>query len=333
MRFRARRLAGCSVGVLVFATEARAAPKELLTIEWPSVAGCPSQKTVSTLAARAIADATEADRVLARADVTAPSLVGEPWRVRIRTRTIRGAGERVLEARTCDELGRATALLVALAALRTEEQPLDNETGEIVPEANRFEAPPLFIEAPQRGSWAEPSPRAESSLEPTFLASGGLFVDGGALPGLAVGPSFRLEWGLGSWRLRIGFSVALEQEQASRGLGATFNLFGASVDLCRSVPLRPIRPHVCVGGELDQVSATGIGDQRFESRRTTGLVFGGLGAEWSIAEHLRVGLDLRAGPSLRRPSYTVEHASGQRRELHEQSAVRGQVLGTFGVAF
>jgi len=333
MRFRARRLAACSVGVLVFAAEARAAPKDLLTIEWPAVAGCPSQKTVSTLAARTIADATEVDRVLARADITAPSLVGERWRVRIRTRTTRGAGERVLEARTCDELGRATAVLVALAALRTDEQPLDKETDEIAPEANRFEAPPLFIEAPQRQPSAESSPRAESTGAPTFLASGGLFVDAGALPGLAVGPTLRLEWGLGPWRLRIGFAIALEQERASRGLGGMFNLFGASVDLCRSVPLHPIRPHVCVGAELDQVSATGVGDERFESRRTTGLAFGGLGAEWSIAEHLRVGLDLRAGPSLRRPSFTVERASGQRREIHEQSAVRGQVLGTFGVAF
>jgi hypothetical protein len=148
-----------------------------------------------------------------------------------------------------------------------------------------------------------------------------------------VGPTLRLDWVVGLWRARVGFLAALEQEHVERGLGAKFGLFGANLDLCRAAELRWVRSHVCVGGELDQVSATGIGDERFEAQRTSGFVFAGLGTEWAPTKAVRLGIDLRMGPSVRRPTFVVQRASGERRELHEQAVVRGQVVASFAILF
>ncbi|MDF2692680.1 MAG: hypothetical protein K0S65_1063 [Labilithrix sp.] len=339
MPFSVRRLVSGATFAFLFlaaqAAQAEAPARDLVRIDWPSVPGCPTKATVSALTQRAVAGAKELDRVLARVEIT-PAANGEPWRVHIRTRTVRGSGERTLEARTCDELARATALLVALAALRTEERRLDVPLEELAPEADHTERPPLFVERPIRlpaQVTTTEAAREHAPAETAFLAGVGLFVDGGALPGLAVGPSLRLEWVVAAWRARLGFVAALEQEHVDRGLGAKFGLFGASLDLCRAADLRWVRSHVCVGGELDQLSASGVGDERFEAQRTSGFVFGGLGAEWAPTKNLRLGIDLRMGPSVRRPTFLVQRASGERRELHEQSSVRGQAIAAFAILF
>ncbi len=102
-RVMARRVCFVAVlsalALLFIPRVAHAAP--VVHIEWPVVAGCPSAAFVQERARAELARAREADDVRAVAENHAGRAApGQPWRLHLRTRTIRGAGER--DARVAD---------------------------------------------------------------------------------------------------------------------------------------------------------------------------------------------------------------------------------------
>lgn len=306
-----------------------------IRIVWPSMEGCPTSKAVLDQANRAVAGVRELDRVFARAELEPPKEIGDPWRVRIRTLTIGGKGERVLEARNCEELGRATALLVALTAMRASVGAASPGASleEILPPGD-FEGPEGAPTKPVRLARRPPPPR----LAPRELGHPGValgfWADSSVLPKAAFGPSLHLDYELGSFRGRVSGFVSFEQEELRGNAGATFDLIGLSLELCYGKRMRAIRPHACVGGEIDRIEARGTGGEaNFETTRGTGFLFGDVGVEYVQSTPLRIGLDARVGPTIRRPIFVAETASGERRELHQPSGVRIQGIVWVGVVF
>lgn len=333
---------GAASAVLTFfamVRVAQAAP--VLRIEWPAVPGCPQASAVTQHALRAIARAKEADDVLAVARIVPPDVEGGAWQLHIRTRTVRGAGERSLEAASCDAIARAAGMLVALASLRTRplstEQPLD----EIAPQPDRVaEGPvpalPLNISEP-RPERPRSTPGTVATSDTHFVPSAGIGVSAGLLPRIGIGPNVTLGYEASWLRSRVGVRGVLPQAETRWGLGAELSALGASADVCGRLPVRALlraKIHACAGAIVDAIRARGVGaGQTFVADRTTMLLFAGMTAEWEIGSIYRIGADLRAGGSIMRPRFIVDSASAGERELHRPSALRAEGSLTFGLAF
>ncbi len=340
--------AALSGAVLVFFAEprdAQAAP--VLHIQWPTVPGCPASPVVVQHARTAIAQAKNVDDVLAIAEVTPPASQGGPWQLHVRTRTIRGGGERTLEGASCDALARAAGLLVALAALRTRSPAPDEHMDEIAPEPDRVDELEAFVAplSPPAATEPVPEPRAAeraTSSDARFVPSAGIGVAVGLLPRIGVGPNVTLGYEASWLRVRLGFRALIPQEEArAEGLGAELTSFGATGEACGRLPLLDrfldrlrTKAHACVGAAVDDIRASGFGGpQTFDVHRTAMMVFGGVAAEWALGSMYRVGVDVRAGGSPVRPRFLVDSVRAGERELHRPSALRAEGTLMFGLVF
>ena len=337
-----RRLsAALSSAVLVLLAEtgvAHAAP--VLRIEWPTLPGCPTGAVVVQHARTALARAKDVDDVLAVAEVTPPSSNGGPWQLHMRTRTIRGAGERTLEGASCDALARAAGLLVALASLRTRPPAADHPLEELVPEpdhVHEHSARVAPLSLPDRPVDEADEAERSTTTAARFVPGVGIGVSAGLLPNVGVGPSVSLGYEASWLRARAGLRAVLPQHETRWGLGAELAALGASAEICGRLPVRvllPVKTHACAGAMVDDIRARGVGGtQTFLTDRIAMLAFAGLTAEWDISSRFRVGADLRAGASLMRPRFLVDTASAGERELHRPSALRAEGTLTFGVVF
>ncbi len=333
---------GAASAVLAFFATvpvARAAPA--LRIEWSEVPGCPESSVVMQHARRAIAGAKEADDVVAVAQIVPPDVDGGAWQLHIRTRTVRGAGERSLEAASCDAIARAAGMLVALASLRTRPLSTEQTLDELAPQPDRVDeghvpALPLNIAEP-RPERLRSTPEPVATSDTRFVPSTGIGVSAGLLPRIGVGPNFALGYETSWLRARAGVRGIFPQAETRWGLGAELSAVGASADVCGRLPVRAFlraKTHACAGAIVDDIRARGIGaGQTFAADRTAMLLFAGLTAEWEIDRIYRVGVDVRAGGSLMRPRFVVESASAGEHELHRPSALRAEGSLTFGLAF
>ncbi|MBN9164311.1 MAG: hypothetical protein BGO98_24465 [Myxococcales bacterium 68-20] len=337
--------AAVSTAALAFLAAARVAEAApVIRIEWPTVPGCPAASVVEQRARAAIAQAKEVDDVLAIAEVTPPTVDRGPWQLHIRTRTARGAGERTLEAASCDAVARAAGLLVALAALRTRAPSTDEALDEIHPRPERTEEPEVHLAPfaplalPSVPPPREPSEAPRVKTNDTFFApSAGIGFAAGLLPRIGVGANAALGYEASWLRTSIGFRAFLPQETIRSGLGAELSALGASLDVCARLPLPALlraKPRACAGATVDDIHASGRGGTRtFDARRTAIMAFAGLGAEWEIGRSFRIGADVRVGGSLVRPRFVVNSASAGERELHRPAAVRAETTLTFGLVF
>lgn len=333
---------GAASAVLAFfATVPVAQAAPVLRIEWPTVPGCPEASAVTQHALRAIAGAKEADDVMAVAQIVPPDVDGGAWQLHIRTRTVRGAGERSLEAASCDAIARAAGMLVALASLRTRPMSTEQTLDEIAPQPDRVDeghvpALPLNIAEP-RPERQRSTPEPVATSDTRFVPSAGIGVSAGLLPRIGVGPNVALGYEASWLRARVGVRGMFPQAETRWGLGAELSAVGASADVCGRLPVRAFlraKTHACAGAIVDDIRARGIGGgQTFVADRTTMLLFAGLTAEWEIDRIYRIGVDVRAGGSIMRPRFVVEAASVGERELHRPSALRAEGSLTFGLAF
>lgn len=327
---------GVALAVTSFTMSARAAPARV-RVDWPSVPGCPGAKSVVARVEREMARAAAVDPVLAWAEIEPPAAPGDPWRVWIRTRTIGGAGERTLEADTCAELARASALLVALAAIRTTAPARSDEIAEVVPSPAWTPEPGGATSSAPIGLPPRPQPSGPSE-EPSsrFIVSVGTWTAAGLLPSLAWGPTAAGSYELGPWSARLSLRAAVLRQELLGSLGATFDAIGVGGDLCRAFPLAraaTFTSRVCAGVDLDAIRARGEGGATTNAVRAEAVPFLGLGTAWWPARPIQLGLDVRAGPSLLQPSFAVVSAAEGLRRLHRPSAMRVEGVLTCGFAF
>ncbi|MBX3208451.1 MAG: hypothetical protein KF764_25625 [Labilithrix sp.] len=329
-----------SIGVVLaissFSMRARAAPAKV-RVDWPTVPGCPDAKSVVAGVQREMARAAAVDTVLARAQIEPPAAPGDPWRVWIRTRTIRGAGERTLEADSCAELARASALLVALAAVRATPPAGSEELDELMPSPDWTPEPTSLalsrpVELPRRTR--RPAPHEERRSR--FIVGGGTWTGAGLLPSLAWGPTVAGSYETGPWTARLSVRAALPQDKAVGRLGATFDALGVGADLCGAgalVHVKSFTTRACGGVEVDAIRARGKGSVTADAVRAEAVPFFGLGASWSAARHVQLGLDVRAGPTLLQPSFAVVSAAEGVQRLHQPPAARVEGLLACGFVF
>jgi hypothetical protein len=326
---------GVVLAISSSAASARAAPIKV-RVDWPTVPGCPDAKSIVLGVERELARATAVDTVLARAEIQPPAAPGDPWRVWIRTRTIHGAGERTLDADTCAELGRAASLLVALAATRPTTPLRRDEIAELVPSADWIPEPePLALARPLELPRL-PSPARPEGTSSHFVMSAGAWSGAGLLPSLAWGPTITGSYEIGPWALRLAARAALPQDRLRGALGATFDALGVGADLCRTkafVRDAAFSARACGGFELDAIRARGIGGVTEEHVRAEALPFFGLGASWSPTQDVRIGLDVRGGPTLLQPSFAVATVAEGVQSLHQPHAVRVEGALTCGFVF
>jgi hypothetical protein len=328
---------GTALVVVSFVTRARADPARV-QIDWPAVAGCPDARSVEAQARRAIPKTAAVDTVLAKVEVSPPSLPGDPWRVQIRTRTIRGAGERTLEGDSCAEVARAAALLVALAATRTNEPERNDELAELIPSIGPSPEPAIAPLTRPLDLPLSPHPTQQSGpnkAEGRFVVGTGAWAGAGLLPSLAWGPTLAGRYELGSWSVRLGAHAALPQDKTVGSLGATFDALAADLALCRTLPIAfgaTVTTRACTGVDVGAIRARGKGAESEVAVRATVLPFVEVGVSWTPARRVHLGLDLRGGPSLVRPIFAVETAAGPS-TLHEPALMRIEAVFAGGIDF
>jgi hypothetical protein len=337
--------AAASAAVLAFFAAARVAEAApVLRIEWPTVPGCPGASIVEQRARAALAEAKEADDVLAVVDIAPPKVDGDAWRFHIRMRTVRGGGERTLEAGSCDAVARAVGLLVALAALRMRTPSMGESLDEIVPQPDRVEesgalvAPFAPVDLPKPGPAREvPTAERAKADDAHFAPSAGIGFAVGLLPRIGAGAHVALGYEARWLRARAGFRALLPQEEIRWGLGAELSALGASLDVCSRLPLPALlraKTHACVGATVDEIRASGLGGTRtFEAQRIAMMAFAGLGAEWPIGRVFRIGAEVRAGGSPVRPRFVIDSVSAGEREIHRPAALRAEGSLTLGLVF
>jgi hypothetical protein len=165
------------------------------------------------------------------------------------------------------------------------------------------------------------------------VASAGLWSGIGLLPSFAYGPNVALHSEHGPWLARLAAHAALSQDEQVGALGASFRTVGAGLDLCRVLPIA--RPGAwalrgCAGTGLDAIVARGKGGESRDAVRIAVLAFLGVGGSWRPGSRVRLDLDVRAGPSLRRPKFGVESSAGKA-TLLDPAVVR--VEGTIACGF
>lgn len=334
---RCARAAAAAFALFIAPRAAEAAP--VLRIKWPTIPGCPDSSVVVQRARAVLAQAKEVDDVLAIAEITPPAAVGDPWQLHVRVRTVRGAGERSLEAPSCEAVARAAGLLVALAALRARgpdtAHPLDElaPASDLVPNAEVLMSP---LALPTQLAELPAVRTGTDGDEERFVPSAGFGIAMGILPNIAVGPNASFGYESGPWSANVGIRALLPQEATSRGLGANFVAFGGRFDLCRRLPLPDAwltETHSCVGAIVDDIHASGVGKETFDARRTMISALVGLGARWAAFRVFRIGADVRVGAAFERPSFVVESVPAGERELHRPSIIQGEGTLTFGLVF
>jgi hypothetical protein len=273
-----------------------------LDLSWSAPAGCPTQAAIraDTLGMVKLARGQKPVPVRARVEVAAHA--GGAWQALIHTHHDAAAGERSLTASDCAELGRAVALVLALALSA---EPIESSPAPDAPEPTPD--PPLAVRSEARA--ALPATTQASS------ARWGLGLDltagTGALPKLGTGLTLRLvlAWWRVSAHLRASAflprSVAVSGSESGR---ATFYAAQLGLAGCYDADgLWRLGFFGCVGGDFAWA--------RGETERV--LSPGGASGHWprlflegglrlALVDGLAVRLALEVGRALARPRFAVE---------------------------
>ena len=199
----------------------------------------------------------------------------------LRTHSDRGSQQRQLEARNCNELARASVLIVAL----------------LFPEhANRTSATDAEERASERGDRLQPRARAA------------WVVDLGALPLPAFGAGLAFGLGFGAASFELGGFVLLPRDghvPASAEPVARLQLMAAVASACFELVRQPaLAP--CVGLELGELRGSGQGLARVANRSSLWVMpEAGVRAGLELTRTLWWSLGVAVGLPLDRTVFTV----------------------------
>lgn len=265
-----------------------------LALHWQAPLGCPDESELQaglrTRLGREIAlgpdAATQLDAQIARE--------GPGFRLELNTRTENGDEQRVLEARSCNELARAT-LLVASLLLSTHAAPVQHAHSE----------------------------HGASVHGHLHVAVSGV-LDFGRLPASAPGVGVRFGVDVARLRLWLGGLYLPAQARAlgaQPGASVSSQLTAAEIGVCYALIVSPwLGP--CVYGELGSLRAEGHG--LAQNERTTSLwLLGGLGLSLSVplVRWLDVTTEANLGVPALRPQLSVRELG----RVYQVSALAAQL--------
>lgn len=283
-----------------------AANQEALNLDWHAPADCPGPDHVKQLVAELVGGKAEG-----KLDVVAELSRDAEGRFHARLSTLMHGvgGERSLQAETCEELARASALVMALMLKPKREQPALEPPPAAPPPQPEPAPPPDEIETP-------PLPSEEQPARTLFFLRGATTTGVGTLPGIATGAEVHgvLHRGLGSVELRLGLWFPKTEWSTVRPeAGGRFWLLELSPFLCLTPKLESVRLDSCAGAGLGRLAATGFG---VSDPSTNSALYGSLtleqAASIALTESLNVRLSAQLLRPLSRPSFAIENVG----EIH-----------------
>lgn len=249
--------AASALAVLALAAPATATEDKPLQFSWNGAApSCASSAAIAERVEQLLAGASRRDGLEAAAVVSHRR--DGAWVADLRTRLGVTEGRRHLVASSCEKLGAATALVLALI--------IDPDL-QVVPAEVEPEPPPrLPNEAPESeavSSSASASHPAESARPHALHAALGAvaFGDVGSMPSFDAGASLVGALVRAPFRGELhvdGLWPEKTNAQARASAGGRFDRFGVGLRGCASTPTLWFAG-ACAGVEIDRVHATGFG--------------------------------------------------------------------------
>jgi hypothetical protein len=190
-------------------------------------------------------------------EVTVEQTSEQRFRARVRTKPrndAAAASEREFSAKTCGEVSDAAAVAIAMA-IEQQEQAEARATSETSSEPKQ----PALATAPA------PADRPPALAKPNghrfraFVGVQGALEDG-ALPNPSPGAELDLSAGFGAFHATVlGALLAPQTKRRADGTGGEFQLMLLGLLACGNRSLGPVNGRGCVGFELGQLSAEGVG--------------------------------------------------------------------------
>ena len=288
----------------LFCGAAAAEQSRRFVLTWQAPAGCPTEAQVIREIDELVANSAPAGNITIAASA---SIAGENdgFTLTLMVRDVEGSHGRRLEAPTCDELGHAAALIVALAidpALLAN-QSIPSGTSTFTPPARPF-AEPNSTQLPNASPPSIPmAQRAESpttfSVPPRHIAAEPLFWRVGlsafaayhTLPGINLGTGLFGAIQARSLRIELSASSLSANLKSGANRAATFELDRIAPRLCWFVTETTWAAGPCAGVELGRLSGSGYGVTNAQQAKAfwLGSSFGAL-LELRIASSSVVGI-------------------------------------------
>lgn len=289
-----------------------AAPK--VEVTWRGPDDCARERFVDGLAHHL--SASEAGPVAIAVDVTTDAAT---WRLQA---TLVADGKtfatREFSARSCEAVSDAAALATAIAVdpMHVVEPPVvapSEPAPDLVPVPLPEPQPELstVIDAPEPIDRSITPPRRSKPVRLTHATLGiAALLDGGALPGVGVGPSasvgvqrrhLRIEL-VGTWRTPVTVRAPSDRSQ-----GARIDLFTIGARTCGVVnPAKTIEIPLCAGMDTGLLRGRGFGlaDDR-TARLLWSAAVGSSGVTWVFHRHVAIALRSEIGVPLARHEFAV----------------------------
>jgi hypothetical protein len=306
---------------LVVAIAAAAEPVELA---WNAPPACPSREAVLADVQR-ILGTTTSHHAVARADLT--EVGPDHWSLHLSTEVDGAAGERTLEANSCNSLASAAALILAWtvdpekARAAAPSGATAPSPGVVVPEHPRPATEPARPGEPLRFVVAASGAGGIGTL-PSIAAAGEIAV------GVTLGP-LRVELSAADWASQGVTDVSRPNE------GTQIHLLEGGLRGCfRGKLTTGLELDPCLGAALVAASSDGFGGNSFTPNQQSSQWFA-MRADVLAVLHVAGPLSVRASAGIDvpfvRPQFVLTVQQGQHQTtdfLHQASAVAGR--GTLG---
>jgi hypothetical protein len=295
------KLTVASIAFVAVLTAALAARADDLNVAWSAPTGCPDRESVREgLAQRLGRPVTFGPDAPLQLSATIAVQHGG-YAMELHTRSPTSSEERQLQARSCNELVRAS---LVIAALLLGEGPVPPEPAAV------------------SGTAASP---AQAPRPWWWFARVGVVGDSGSLTGLSLGPSLGIGLAVHSTRVELsGVYLPAKDLHAPEPNGptlATLRLAAASLDACQEFFRGPtLAP--CFRVEAGQLHGQGQHLQSTLSTNSTWLlVLLGARAGMKLFDALYGSIELSAGLPWNRPTFAIRGVSS----VHEVPALIGRV--------
>jgi hypothetical protein len=307
-----------------------------LDLEWIAPPGCPARDAVLDDVAR-ILGPKRAEAPIARVAARAVLFRGEDarWHVVI-TVSGEGAGERTLEASSCEEVTNAAAIVLALRVDPTSfapEMPLPFPPATIAsalssdaPARPPSDVPPQPPTPPPTTPREEPAPFADAESTPDHAPAPnfpsrygillGTAVAGGvgALPSADLGIEVTATLKRGRLRLEPLFGTSLVQHADVAGStveGAALRLARGGLRGCYAAIDLRLTLSGCITGEVDWFWADGYGATTPENANAGEVAFGaGALATWRLTRSVMLRAQLEGLVAVAPPSFIIDDSAG-----------------------
>lgn len=286
-----------ATGLLFFAVPA-SAEESALRLTWSAPTECPSSDRVHAAAMRTVDDRSRRDGVL-EADAHVERAASARWRVRLKTKRGADAGEREIEAPTCEGVAEATAVVLSLALAppgpAVEEEP---------PVAD---APPAVPVAAERRATSSAKPRDDGHALAVGLSAA---TDTVTLPSAALGGSVTVAWTPGRARIELDARRWAAQSTTVAGstAGARFTVTSLGARGCWAMLTGNFELGPCAGADAQLVSAPGFGaDTNHAPDASWASLTGGALARLPLATWVSLRARAEAAMPLARPTFIVEN--------------------------